>query len=195
MSVKSWVRFGLVLAVPCVMVLASCAGKTGGTDLAEQEMAEQLRQEEEAARLAAEEEARKAEEARIAAERLEREKAEARKKAEAKAAFLEQHVHFEFDSFALTSEAMKVLDAKVAWLRNNPEVKIIVEGHCDERGTREYNLALGDRRARSVKQYLVDSGIADARIATISYGEERPLDPAQNEAAWAKNRRAQFVIR
>ncbi|MCW7752749.1 peptidoglycan-associated lipoprotein Pal [Desulfobotulus sp. H1] len=194
MAAKSWVRYGLVLAVPCVMVLSSCAGKTGGTDMAEQEMAEQL-QEEEAARIAAEEEARKAEEARIEAERLAREKAEAKKKEEAKAAFLESHVPFDFDSFALNSGAMKILDAKVVWLRNNPAVKVTVEGHCDDRGTREYNLALGDRRARSVKQYLVDSGISADRIATISYGEERPLDPAKNEAAWSKNRRAQFVIR
>ncbi|MDY0163746.1 peptidoglycan-associated lipoprotein Pal [Desulfobotulus sp.] len=200
MAAKMWVRYGLVLAIFCVMVLASCAGKTGNGDLAaQQELAEQQRLEE-AERVAAEERAKQEEKARIEAERLAREKAEAERreaerKAQAKAAFLDTHVHFEFDSFALTSEAMKVLDAKVVWLRANPDVKIMVEGHCDERGTREYNLALGDRRARSAKKYLVDSGIAENRIATISYGEERPLDTAKNEAAWAKNRRAQFVIR
>lgn len=109
--------------------------------------------------------------------------------------FLNQHVHFAYDSFALSSQAESILDNKALWLRANPNVQFTVEGHCDERGTEEYNLALGDRRANVVKKYLVDSGIDSRRIRTISYGEERPLDGAHNERAWAKNRRAQFIIR
>ena len=76
----------------------------------------------------------------------------------------------------------------------HPDVSVIIEGHCDERGTSEYNMALGDRRAQSAKSYLVDLGIGSRRLMTISYGEERPLDPSHNERAWAKNRRDQFVI-
>ncbi|MCG2831147.1 MAG: OmpA family protein, partial [Desulfobacteraceae bacterium] len=88
----------------------------------------------------------------------------------------------------------EVLKRKAEWLRNNPGESIIVEGHCDERGTNEYNLALGDRRAQSAKNFLIDLGIAESRLTTISYGEERPADPRQNEDAWSKNRRDQFVI-
>ena len=75
-----------------------------------------------------------------------------------------------------------------------PDVTVIIEGHCDERGTNEYNMALGDRRAESAKSFLVDFGIALERLATVSYGEERPFDPRHNKEAWAKNRRAHFVI-
>ena len=80
-------------------------------------------------------------------------------------------------------------------MKENPRAKIIIEGHCDERGTNEYNLALGDRRAFSSKSFLVDLGISDSRLRTVSYGEERPLDPGSDEGAWAKNRRAHFVIK
>jgi peptidoglycan-associated lipoprotein len=87
-----------------------------------------------------------------------------------------------------------VLKEKAAWLQDRPEVDVLIEGHCDERGTNEYNLALGERRAQSAKVFLVNMGIASSRLTTVSYGEERPLDPGHDEAAWAKNRRAQFVI-
>jgi peptidoglycan-associated lipoprotein len=80
------------------------------------------------------------------------------------------------------------------WLRINPDIEIIIEGHCDERGTNEYNLALGDRRAESVKVFLLDLGINNSRLKTISYGEERPADSEHTETAWAKNRRAHFLI-
>lgn len=115
--------------------------------------------------------------------------------AAARALFLSQHVPFQLDSFALSEEARETLDSKIVWLRANPGERIIVEGHCDERGTQEYNLALGDRRANAAKKYLTDSGITEDRITTISYGEEQPLDPGHNEAAWAQNRRVQFLIR
>ena len=88
-----------------------------------------------------------------------------------------------------------MLKKRAEWLQNNPEAMSTIEGHCDERGTSEYNLALGDRRATSAKNFLVDLGISASRLTTISYGEERPIDPGQNEDAWAKNRRCHFTIK
>jgi peptidoglycan-associated lipoprotein len=102
-------------------------------------------------------------------------------------------VYFDFDKYNLRSDAKEMLKVNVQTLKDNPEVSVLIEGHCDERGTVEYNLALGERRANASKQYLLDMGIAAARVRTISYGEERPADPGHDEAAWAKNRRAAFV--
>lgn len=99
--------------------------------------------------------------------------------------------HFNFDSNALTRDAMRILQSNAEYLLANPGVNIVVEGHCDNRGTVAYNLALGQRRAMKVKEYYVQLGIAPARIATISYGEEQPIDMGENEIAWAKNRRAE----
>ncbi len=108
--------------------------------------------------------------------------------------FLNQDVHFAYDSFTLSEEAKAILERKAIWLKENPQAVIQIEGHCDERGTTAYNLALGERRANAVKQYLVALGIEASRLTTISYGEEFPLDPGHNEAAWARNRRAHFII-
>jgi peptidoglycan-associated lipoprotein len=91
--------------------------------------------------------------------------------------------------------AQETLKRKAAWLRDNPTATVTIEGNCDERGTNEYNLALGERRAESARAYLVDLGISASRLTTISYGEERPLDPRHNEEAWAKNRNDQFKLR
>ncbi|MBW1714006.1 MAG: peptidoglycan-associated lipoprotein Pal [Deltaproteobacteria bacterium] len=109
--------------------------------------------------------------------------------------FLNEMVHFDFDKSDIRPDAAEVLKRKAAWLKDNPGVNVIIEGHCDERGTDAYNLALGERRAQAAKSFLVAIGIAEDRLETISYGEERPLDPGHNEEAWAKNRRAQFVIK
>jgi len=106
--------------------------------------------------------------------------------------FINQDIFFEFDSSTLGAEAQTILKAKAEWMARNAHLNIVIEGHCDNRGTTEYNLALGERRAESVKRYLQDLGIADERIRTISYGEERPLAPGNDESAWAKNRRAHF---
>jgi peptidoglycan-associated lipoprotein len=103
-------------------------------------------------------------------------------------------VNFDFDKSDLTPEGRAILADNARKLEQNPEVFIRLEGHCDERGTVEYNLALGERRARSVRDYLVNFGISPGRMTVISYGKERPVDPGQNESAWAKNRRAEFVI-
>ena len=104
-------------------------------------------------------------------------------------------VFFAFDSSSLSAEAQAALDTQVAWLKKHDDVNVIVQGHCDDRGTREYNLALGERRANAVKQYLVSQGIAADRISVISYGKERPAVLGSNEAAWAQNRRAVTVVK
>ena len=103
-------------------------------------------------------------------------------------------VLFDYDSSVLDPAATQVLDGQAAWLKQYPDVIVTIEGHADERGTREYNLALGDRRANAVKNYLLALGVSGDRLLTISYGEERPADPAHNEAAWAENRRAVTVV-
>lgn len=103
-------------------------------------------------------------------------------------------IHFDFDRFSILPVGAEILKENSALLRKYPEMKFQIEGHCDERGTGEYNLALGERRANSAKKYLISLGIEPGRITTISYGEERPFDPTHNEEAWAKNRRAHFVI-
>lgn len=107
---------------------------------------------------------------------------------------MQEDIFFEFDKSTLTPAAQDNLMRKAAWLRDNANVTVTIEGHCDERGTNEYNLALGDRRADSAKAFLVDLGIASSRMTTISYGEERPLCMQQNEECWSKNRRGHFVI-
>ena len=104
-------------------------------------------------------------------------------------------VFFDYDSSALSDDAKATLSAQAAFLSANPAVKITVEGHCDERGTREYNLALGDRRATAARDYLVAQGVDAARIRTISYGKERPSFIGSNPYAYSKNRRAVSVIR
>ena len=103
-------------------------------------------------------------------------------------------IRFDYDKYDIRREDEEILRQNAAFLKKSPEMKIQIEGHCDERGTSEYNLALGERRANSAKRYLVSLGIASDRISTISYGKERPLDPGHNEEAWAKNRRAHIVV-
>ena len=118
----------------------------------------------------------------------------AAKPADTSGMIMQEDIFFEFDKSTLTPAAQDNLMRKAAWLRENPDVTVTIEGHCDERGTNEYNLALGDRRADSAKAFLVDPGIASSRMTTISYGEERPLCMQQTEECWAKNRRDHFVL-
>jgi peptidoglycan-associated lipoprotein len=103
-------------------------------------------------------------------------------------------VFFGYDRFDLTPEARSVLERQAAWLRQYPNVRVLVAGNCDERGTREYNLALGARRAAAARDYLVSLGIDGSRLETVSYGKERPLDPRSNEEAWSVNRNAHTQI-
>jgi len=190
------VTFGLLLLVIAFLFVVSCAkhkdvSTTAGEEAtAAAEKAEKAGEEKEAGiseeEIAAREKAKaKAEERR---RRIEEEKAERRE-------FLNEHVYFGFDDASLTKKARQILSEKAEWLRENPGVEATIEGHCDERGTKEYNMALGQRRAQSIKNYLVNAGIDESRLETISYGEERPVDPRSNEMAWAKNRRGVFKIK
>lgn len=103
-------------------------------------------------------------------------------------------VFFEFDKSRLTPEARAALEKNAQWLRQHANIKVQIEGHCDERGTIEYNLALGERRSTSVRNYFMSLGVEGGRLFTISYGEERPTTQGHSEAAWAQNRRAEFKI-
>ena len=103
-------------------------------------------------------------------------------------------VHFAFDQYDIDPEARAILDSQAQWLTSHPNTRITIEGHCDERGTREYNLALGDRRANAAKNYLASRGISPARITTISYGKERPIALGSDDASWAQNRRAVTIV-
>jgi peptidoglycan-associated lipoprotein len=105
-----------------------------------------------------------------------------------------QTVHYDYDSSTLSGEAKSTLNNNASILKDNGSVKIQIEGHCDERGGIQYNIALAERRAKSAKSYLVEHGVAASRISVISYGKEKPLDPGHSEEAWSKNRRANFRI-
>ncbi len=105
-----------------------------------------------------------------------------------------EQIRFDYDQATLSAQARNILSANAAVLQLAPDLKVSIEGHCDDRGSDEYNLSLGERRAQSVRAYLVSLGIEPQRLKTISYGEEMPLDTASNEMAWAKNRRAEFKL-
>ena len=181
----------LVILVAGLMATMSCAKKTPVSESVE------------VTPVISDEEASAAEalEARQAAERekaiRETELAQQRREraaAVAKHQFENENVYFAFDSWKLSAVAKSLLKSKADYLSDNHYISIIIEGHCDERGTTEYNLALGESRARAVKSFLTDLGIAANRMTTISYGEEKPLDRANKEDAYAVNRRAQIVI-
>ncbi|SOB57137.1 Peptidoglycan-associated lipoprotein [Pseudodesulfovibrio profundus] len=136
-------------------------------------------------------EEKKVDEAALAAEAAER---EARAKAEAVEELTSVTILFDFDSYELSEEARSMLALKANIMRQYDDVRVVIEGHCDERGTEEYNLALGERRARAAYEHLVILGVAPERMSLVSFGEEQPVDPGHNETAWAKNRRAEFVV-
>lgn len=141
--------------------------------------------------IAAAERARREAEARAAEERA---RAERERAVAAARAALEEMVYFDYDKSDIRQDAAATLRRKADILRASPSVQLRVEGHADERGSTEYNLALGNRRAEAVRQFLVGFGLAESRFSIVSYGEERPLERASTEAAWARNRRAQFQI-
>jgi len=189
---RAWI-FGAIMLAMLLALGVSCAKKQ--VTMETQEMAadeSQQSAEDEAAR-------REAEEARLREQRereaRQREEASSMSEAARRAAFEDEEIHFDFDKYVLTPQAMMILDDKAAYLREHPAVRVLVEGHCDDRGSNEYNLALGDRRANSAKNYLVKSGVAESRITTISYGEEQPLCMQQNESCWYRNRRGHFGAR
>ncbi len=187
-------RLTLAVAI-AALALGSTAGcsRSGGPEGPTPEQIEAERLAAEEARLAAE----RAEAERLAAERAaaERRAAEA-ERAETAAAreILEERIHFDYDRSEIRSEAEQQLMRKLAVLRANPEVRLRIEGHCDERGSIEYNLALGQRRAEAAVNWLRGYGISADRLETVSWGEDRPLVRASNEDAWAMNRRNEFRI-
>ncbi len=188
----------LLLVVPGLLLTVSCAQRAA-KPMTESEVetmavkvAEKAQQEEVAKR-------RVIEEKRIRETRVRQERAKAaaveRARRTARSSFLNQDIRFNFDSAVLLPMAEDLLRKKAEWMRSNPGVTATVEGHCDERGTNQYNLALGDRRAASAKTYLINLGIDASRLNAISYGEEQPVDRGHDEASWAKNRRAHFAIK
>lgn len=191
----------LVLILCAGLLLIGCPKKTVVKEgpsmtkpeeaVAERDKAAKLEAEKELARIR-EEEARKAKEKEL-------EKSLVAKKepgiaGEVFESRLFKDVHFDFDKYDIRPEDAEILKENAALLMKYPKVKIQVEGHCDERGTNEYNLALGERRANAAKKYLLSLGISADRISSISYGEEKPLDAGHDEEAWAKNRRGHFII-
>ncbi len=179
-----WLASVLVMILPAMFFSASCAKKMVQTEPVPTTQPEvpkaSDRFDEEA------EQARRLQEDRLRAEAAANEAAET--------AFVNENIHFVFDSAVLSDQAQQILNSKADYLRTNSGVTVTVEGHCDERGTDAYNIALGERRAESVKKFLVDLGISANRLNTVSFGEERPIAIGQDEASWAKNRRAQFLI-
>ncbi len=211
---RNWVWVGLIALVLCLSVtfLTGCAKKAalkeGAVVTQEQKavaqapaVADDAAAREQALReQALRDQALRDQAAREAAERAAREEADKTKKEAAAmaAAILKElqiaDINFDFDKYNLKPEAQEILKKGAPAYLKYRDYKLVVEGHCDERGTSEYNLALGEKRATEAAKYLADLGIEKARIKTISYGKEMPLDKGQDEAAWAKNRRAHFVI-
>lgn len=136
------------------------------------------------------------EDAELAARLLEekRLRAEAAKPKVVKKEFKDENIYFAFDSSDLSDQARLILNNNAEYLRRHSSLTATVEGHCDDRGSEQYNIALGKRRAESVKKFLVDQGISNDRLVTISYGENKPIVPGHDETSWAKNRRAQIVV-
>ena len=185
-----WIALALVLILPAMLFTVSCAKKqveTGEETTAPIVQPEPDTSAEDEAAAAA------AEKARIEAERL-RTQEEERLRMAARDAFVNEDIYFEFDSAALLPMAQDLLAQKADYLRSMPGLSVTIEGHCDDRGTDAYNMALGERRAQAVKDFLINLGVSASQLGTISYGEERPADMGQNEEAWAKNRRAHFDL-
>jgi len=193
---NKFIRFSLafLFILSSTLLSISCAKKPVQSDQSrqtEQEVTEKGDSE------AEEMDQRTMEEQRMEEERLAAEQDKLQAEQEAMAArdkFASEDIHFNFDSAAVLDSAQNILQDKALYLTDNPDAMVVIEGHCDERGTEAYNLSLGERRAEAVKNFLVNLGVDSGRLNTISYGEERPIDPAKNEAAWAKNRRAHLYI-
>ncbi len=182
--------FSLIVCLT-VLLMTGCAKKSGDLDEEAMRRAAALAAQQEADRLRAEQEARDA---------LERERAllsESMSDAELDRLIKERSkgdINFDFDSYILRPEAREMLKVHKEFMAKNKKRKVVIEGHCDEKGTSEYNLALGERRAAEAKKYLLGLGVEESKIKTVSYGKEMPLDPRHNEKAWATNRRDHFVF-
>ena len=181
------VGFVLVFAFGSMFMMASCAKRqitTGEAKPAGETKGEMIEKKD----VGIQKEENAEREARLAAlEKEQRLRSEIR-------VFESEKIYFDFDKSELKPEVRSILNKKAAWLRANPEYKVRIEGNCDERGTNEYNMALGERRAEAAWKYLNALGVSGNSMSTISYGEERPADPAHNEKAWALNRRDEFKL-
>jgi peptidoglycan-associated lipoprotein len=198
MMKRKWIILAMLFVVPAMLFTVSCAKKAvvAEPSMTDTTAADEAARQAELEKQKEMERQKQLEEERLAAERAEQLKADAmaRDMMMAKNRFLNENVYFDFDNATLDYQAQELLKQKAMWLRDNPDANVVIEGHCDERGTNAYNLALGERRAESAKTFLVNLGISGMRLTTISYGEEKPVDMGQNEEAWAKNRRAAFVL-
>ena len=196
MKKKSWMMLALLLAIPVLLFTASCSKQTVKADLQD---VKDAAAKQEAARVAA---ASAPAPAPAQAPVVQKatvpvgptvEEIAAREKAAALKTVVNEDVYFDYDSAVLSAAAQNVLKNKSIILGKYSGVSVTIEGHCDERGTNEYNLALGERRAESAKSFLVNLGVNPSRLKTISYGEEKPVNAGHDESAWSKNRRAHFV--
>lgn len=187
MKKQVWLSVALVMILSAMFLTTSCAKKkvtqtepvsTIQPEVQEVEPDTSAEEAEQAARLLQEDRLQKEAAAREAA----------------RAAFVSENIRFAFNSYELSNQAQRILDNKADYLRTNSDVTIIVEGYCDDRGAEPYNMALGKRRAESVKKFLVDQGISTDRLVTVSYGENKPIALGHDEASWAKNRRTQIVV-
>ncbi|MCP4721221.1 MAG: peptidoglycan-associated lipoprotein Pal [Desulfobacteraceae bacterium] len=192
MNKKLWINLMVAMLVAGLFMTVSCAKKTIVSEPTTIEDQATVEAEAKAEALAEQE--------RIKAAELQDQmaKEQALKEAKllaAKNRFSNQNIHFDFDSAQLSSMAKMLLKEKAEWLSANSVVLATIEGHCDERGTTDYNIALGERRAIAAKNYLLNLGISESRLTIVSFGEEKPLDSGTSEEAFRKNRRAQFVIK
>ncbi len=180
MQKKQFVTIILFMILPVLILLPACSKKTTETEASDVTMQEE------------DLEAQKVRE-QLEQERREREANERELRAE-KIKFMYQDIYFEKGSYKLTPEARELLKSKARWLKKKSDIKVIVEGHADEAGSKEYNLALGDRRAGAVKSFLIGQGVQSGRLIAVSYGNEQPIDTGSMETARAKNRRVHFVV-
>jgi peptidoglycan-associated lipoprotein len=198
MMKRKWIILAMLFVIPAMLFSVSCAKKAVMTEpsTTDTSAADEAARQAELEKQKAMESQKQLEEERLAAERAAALKAEAmqRDMMMSKNRFLSENVYFDFDKATLDYQAQELLKQKAMWLRDFPDANVVIEGHCDERGTNAYNLALGERRAESAKAFLVNLGISGARLTTISYGEEKPVDMGHNEESWAKNRRAAFAL-
>ncbi|MFW5499165.1 MULTISPECIES: peptidoglycan-associated lipoprotein Pal [unclassified Maridesulfovibrio] len=175
---------------------AGCSKKQVESSPASPAVEERMSQQQENEQLKNEEQARLERERALQEQALEEERQAAAAKKEFDNAVVElgNMIHFDFDSFEIKQEYRPLLQQKAEILKKYDNVTMVIEGYCDDRGTEEYNLALGERRARAAYEFLILLGVTPERLSIVSFGEEDPLDPGQNETAWAKNRRAQFRL-
>jgi peptidoglycan-associated lipoprotein len=193
---RSLAIIGIIGLIVCfsVMAMTGCAKKSG---VKEQAVSAEDQAAADRAKAEADAKARADQAARLAAEQKAKEaemKVAPQAEATAKEEITFKDVLFDFDKFSLKPEGRDTLKELAAWLTKNDGKSVLIEGNCDERGTTEYNLALGERRAKEAMKYLVELGVNAKTIKTISYGKERPVDPGHTEEAWAKNRRDHFVV-